>query len=76
MRTYYLRSCNGEDLTTREWHNLIIPSHSDNKDDSAAIAGKAAELVLAHRVAVFPGALDGRLSDSFRDCKLGTKPRP
>ncbi len=39
---------------TRNWSNLIVPSHSDNQDDAAAIASKAAEMILAHKVASSP----------------------
>ncbi len=76
MRRYYPWSFSGEDLMTRDWSNLIVPSHSDDEGNDAAIIVKAAELVLSHRVTVFPGALDGRLADSYCNRMLGTEPRP
>jgi len=73
MRTYYPRSCSREDLTTRDYRDLMVPlvrGTSGDVGDAVAATKTAAQTVLTHGVAIFPSTLDGRLADSFRNYTL------
>ena len=70
MRTYYPRMCSREDLTTRDPFDLVVPSSPRGAGGDKAAAATAAEVILTHGAAVFPGALERTLADAFRNYAL------